>query len=172
MYRIEINDAQIMTGLNLLASGMADMTPAMQEIAEFMLETTKNRFPSGVAPDGTPWAPKSPVTLAAYARRGDRQDSRPLFGPTGVLSKDIFGVAAPDSAEIGSPMIYAAVMQFGAAQGQFGARIGKDKLGRDHFHHIPWGDIPARPFLGLSDTDREGVLEIIAEYLDALSQGR
>lgn len=54
-------------------------------------------------------------------------------------------------------MVYAAVMQGGAAQGAFGrtSRGGP----------IPWGNIPARPFLGLSDSDRAGVLEIIAEYL-------
>ena len=55
-------------------------------------------------------------------------------------------------------MIYAAVMQLGAAQGEFGARIGKDKNG-------PWGDIPARPFLGVGPTDRENILETITEYL-------
>ena len=56
-------------------------------------------------------------------------------------------------------------MQFGAAQGQFGAFIGKDKLGRDHFHAIPWGDIPARPFLGLAEEDRTNILATIAEHL-------
>jgi phage gpG-like protein len=61
------------------------------------------------------------------------------------------------SVRVGSPMIHAATMQFGAAQGAFGrtSRGGP----------IPWGNIPARPFLGLSQTDRAGVLEIIAEYL-------
>ena len=50
-------------------------------------------------------------------------------------------------------------------QGQFGARIGKDKNGRDFFMTIPWGDIPARPFLGVGPTDRENILETITEYL-------
>lgn len=164
MYRIEINDEQIAVRLGQLASGMDDMTPAMQEITEFLIVTTKDRFPAGVAPDGTPWTPKSPTTLAAYAARNDRTDPRPLFGPSGMLSSNIFGVSTPTSSEVGSPMIYAAVMQFGAGQGAFGTnRRGSP---------IPWGIIPPRPFLGLSDTDRAGILDIAAEYIDALSQGR
>lgn len=164
MYRLEINDQQITARLNQLAEGMEDMTSAMQEIVEFLVVTTKHRFPAGVAPDGTPWAPKSPTTLAAYAQRGDRQDPRPLFGPTGALSSNIFGVATPSSAEVGSALIYSAVMQFGAGKGAFGVN------GRGS--PIPWGNIPARPFLGLSEADQAGILDITAEYLDALSQGR
>lgn len=164
MYRIEINDEQIVLRLGQLAFGMEDMTPAMQEIAEFLVVTTKERFPAGIAPDGTPWAPKSQTTLDTYARRGDRQDPRPLFGPSRALSSTIFGVSTPNTAEVGSALIYSAVMQFGAGQGAFGVN------GRGG--PIPWGNIPARPFLGLSETDQVGILDITAEYLDALSQGR
>jgi len=35
---------------------------------------------------------------------------------------------------------------------------------------IPWGDIPARPFLGLSDEDRSGILDIVSEALAAARQ--
>ena len=37
---------------------------------------------------------------------------------------------------------------------------------------IPWGDIPARPFVGLSSEDKEAVLETIAEALERAAQGR
>lgn len=164
MYTIEINDEQIAAQLGRLASGMEDMAPAMQEIAEYLVVTTKDRFPSGIAPAGTPWAPKSPTTLQAYAARHDRQDPRPLFGPSGALSSTIFSVATSTSAEIGSGLIYSAVMQFGAGKGAF----GKTSRGGA----IPWGNIPARPFIGLSETDRAGILDITAEYIEALSQGR
>lgn len=172
MIRLEINDTAANAALDALAEALSDMTPAMQEIGEFLTTSTKDRFATGAAPDGTPWAPKSEATRAAYLRRGDRVDDRPLFGPSGMLSRQIFSITTPTSVEWGSPMIYAAVMQHGAGQGAFGAAIGKDSKGRDHFHHIPWGDIPARPFLGLSDTDVAGVQDIVAEYLAAASGGR
>ena len=57
-------------------------------------------------------------------------------------------------------------MQFGATAGEFGAHIGKDKLGRDHIHSIPWGNIPARPFIGLSDEDQTNIAAEIAEWLE------
>lgn len=28
-----------------------------------------------------------------------------------------------------------------------------------------WGDIPARPFLGLSPSDEQGILDIVEEFL-------
>lgn len=170
MMQIEFNDADLQRSLQRLADGLGDLTPVMQEIVEFMVTSTKDRFATGAAPDGTPWAPKSEVTKAAYRRRGYPVDDRPLFGPSGALHGGIFGQAGPDWAEWGSPMIYAAVMQLGAGQGAFGAFMGKDRLGRDHFHHIPWGDIPARPFLGVSETDKAGLQEIVTEYLVSLAQ--
>lgn len=170
MMQIDFNDADLLRPLQRLTDGLGDLTPVMQEIVEFMVTSTKARFDTGAAPDGTPWAPKSEVTKAAYRRRGESVDDRPLFGPSGMLSRQIFGQAGPDWAEWGSPRVYAAVMQMGAGQGAFGAFIGKDRLGRDHFHHIPWGAIPARPFLGVSETDKAGLQVIVAEYLESLAQ--
>jgi phage virion morphogenesis protein len=130
----------------------------MSEIAELLVDSTRQRFPKGESPDGVKWAPKSPTTLAAYgARKSNRVDVRPLFGPSGSLSSQIFSDHGDDFAEVGSPMIYAAAMQFGAAQGAFGptSRGGP----------IPWGSIPARPFLGFSEEDRTNILAAIAEHL-------
>ena len=59
--------------------------------------------------------------------------------------------------EIGSPSVYAGVHQFGAAKGSFG------KTKRDA--PIPWGDIPARPFLGLSDEDEADIRDIVLRHL-------
>ncbi|MCY1444758.1 Phage virion morphogenesis family protein [compost metagenome] len=59
--------------------------------------------------------------------------------------------------EFGSNRIYAAVHQFGALQGAFGTSARGVPL--------PWGDIPARPWLGMTDTDREAALDIVQDYL-------
>ncbi|WP_198321874.1 MULTISPECIES: hypothetical protein [Methylococcus] len=32
---------------------------------------------------------------------------------------------------------------------------------------IPWGDIPARPFIGLSDDDKNYIVETIEEHIKA-----
>ena len=58
---------------------------------------------------------------------------------------------------VGSSLEYAAVQQFGARRGEF----GRTRRGAP----IPWGDIPARPFLGVSRVDRVEILDILAGYL-------
>lgn len=163
MITVELKEDEITAVLDRLSRSLTDMTPVMQDIGELLVESTKQRFGEGVAPDGTSWAPKSETTIEAYKRRGDRVDFRPLFGPSGRLSSEIFSKAGADSVEWGSSLIYAAVMQFGAAKGEFGrnARGGS----------IPWGTIPARPFLGLSDADRTMVMETISEWLDKAAAG-
>lgn len=165
MIRLEINDTAVNRALDELSQKLDDMTPLMTGIGEFLTTSTKDRFETGRAPDGTPWAPKSPVTLAAYARRNEPVDNRPLFGPSLALQSQVHSAATRDSVEWGSSMKYAGTMQFGAAQGEFGSFFGMDKNGRSFFTQTPWGDIPARPFVGLSQGDETGILDMVGEYL-------
>lgn len=176
MITIELKDAEVAEALRALAASLADMSPVMSDIGQYMVRSTNARFVAGVSPEGTPWAAKSPVTLANYARKGDPADPRPLFGPSGRLSSEINYQPSPRSVEIGTNMIYAAVQHFGAAQGAFGARMGRTKpsekrpKSQDYFFHIPWGTIPARPFLGVSDEDRTALLDLIEEWLESAVQ--
>ena len=64
---------------------------------------------------------------------------------------------APTEVLTGSPLVYAGTQQFGAEEGSFGSASG----GRP----IPWGDIPAREFLGLSDADGDEIEVILRDYL-------
>ena len=74
------------------------------------------------------------------------------------MRSQIFFNAGDDWVEWGSNAIQSAVMQFGAGKGAFGttSRGGP----------IPWGDIPARPFLGLSDEDRTAIVQTIEDWLE------
>lgn len=151
---------ELIGALEALDHALSDMTPLYQELGELLTISTKDRFPTGEAPDGTTWAPKTQTTLDAYARRGDKASSRPLHGPSGLLSSQIYSDADPDGVEwgsVGSNLVYAAAMQFGMPKGYAGAT----RTGRP----IPWGDVPARPFLGISDSDREGIIATVAEWL-------
>ena len=82
MFTIELKEDEISAALARPSHALGDMTEVMQDIGEYLVESTKRRFESGAAPDGTPWAAKSPTTIDAYERRGDRVDFRPLFGPS------------------------------------------------------------------------------------------
>lgn len=163
MITIELNADALQEGLARLTGLMSDLSPVMQDLGELLMLSTKERFPQGVAPDGTPWAPKAAATIERYLSRGDRADSRPLFGPSGALSQQIFYEAGPDHVEIGSNRIYAAVMQFGAAKGAFGSTSRGGP--------IPWGNIPARPFLGISDEDEANLYATVEEWLARVAGG-
>lgn len=157
MITIVIKDDEISAVLDRLSRSLSDLTPVMQEIGELLVPSTKERFKAGEAPDGSKWAAKSETTIETYRRRGDRIDFRPLFGPSGRLSSEIAFAPTSHSVEISSNMIYAAVMHFGAAKGAFGTNA---KGGS-----IPWGNIPARPFLGVSEQDRTNLIETVEEWL-------
>ena len=169
MLQVEFNDAGAIAALTRISAHLSDMSPLMEEIGRLLYVTTVDRFGAGIAPDGAPWAPKKESTLEAYRSRGHRMDVRPLFGPSLRLSRQIARQADANSVTIGSTMEYAAVMQGGAAKGSLGSYSGVSKKGRAYSGGTPWGNIPARPFIGLSDNDRTNILDTVAEWLSDIA---
>lgn len=87
-------------------------------------------------------------------------DVRPLFGPNGQLHSSINYSASSEGLEWGPGIQtrdYAATMQFGASKGAF----GRTKVNGP----IPWGDIPARPYLGISAEDETNLLDELRGWL-------
>ena len=146
--KVEIDDHAIREALNRLQAHAGNIEPALVDISEYLTESTKQRFIDGKAPDGTAWEPNSDYTLSR--KKGDK----PLIGESKALSTQFSGEITANALLFGSPMEYAAVQQFGAKKHSFTG--GKS----------PWGDIPARPFLGISNEDEDVILEIIKEYID------
>jgi len=158
MIRIDFKYQVVAEALSAVSHRLDDMTPLHEDIGEYVIESTKERFRRGVDPDGVAWKPKSPVTLALYQERGDGLRPDPLIGPTKRLSSEIARFADASGVETGSSLEYSAVMQGGAKKGAFG---------RDSRNHpLPWGDIPARVWLGLSEADEAVIIDIADEYLE------
>lgn len=162
MIEIELKEAEVTFALDRLLASLTDLTPVMQEIGEFAVASAEARYDQGIAPDGTAWLAKSINTIAAYEAGDDPVDYRPLF-KTGTMRRTMAYEAGPTFMAYGSNRIQAAVMQFGAAKGAFGTASNGSSL--------PWGDIPARPFIGLSDADRTGIVDIVEEWLEASAEG-
>jgi len=156
MITVQFDDESVLASLQRLVDSLADPTPAFRDIGEYLVDSTKRRFAAGKAPDGSAWAPNRPSTLAG------KPDSRPLIGESKRLSSEIHYVADAAGVQVGSSLIYAATQQFGADKGAFGSfsvvRTRQEVP-------IPWGDIPARPFLGISEDDRAAILDIVQEHL-------
>lgn len=163
---IEFDSAPVRDALNRLldALGADGMAPAMKEIGEVLQESTKQRFVSSSAPDGTRWAPNAQGTFDSYLDRDGknfRKDGRlgakgaaramnkkPLVD-SGLLADSIVWQLVPGGVEIGTNR-FAGEWDGGAAVHQFGNRKGT---------------IPARPFLGVSAEDEVAVLDIVERHL-------
>ena len=166
MITVEWNDAEIKKALHGLQNAVGDMQPALKVIGLKLVESTKARFGTSTAPDGTPWAPNRPATIAKYTHRVGRTktkdgkllsakgearwDSKKPLVDTGTLESQISSEADSSGVLIFSTMEYAAMQQFGGSKAEF------PNL---------WGDIPARPFLGVSVADEAMILEIIENQL-------
>lgn len=163
MIRYELKNDEITGALERVAAALTDMTSLMDDIGDDMVKSTEDNFNALQAPDGTPWAPKSQATLDAYARRGIGHLTRPLHGNSLALSTTINYQAGPDSVSWGSNVIQAAVMQLGARKGEFGTASNGSS--------IPWGDIPARPYIGIGEEDQVNILAATERYLRTASEG-
>lgn len=133
------NAAAVEAAFRALDAALADLTPAFRDIGEALLNSTRERFSSQTAPDGTPWEALSP----GYAQRKKVHKDK-ILTLHGRLRGTLNYQAGPREVRIGTPFIYGATHQFGA----------------------PERHIPARPFLGLSRDDEQTLLDILADHLD------
>lgn len=172
---IEYDGAAIIGALTQLQAGLspAGLRSPLAEIGEEVKRAVERRFVTSTAPDGTRWAANAESTyLGLLSKRDLRKDGRvripstdklankkPLVR-TGRLAESFQYQLVMGGVEIGTNDIRAATHQFGAARGAY----GKTARGQP----IPWGDIPARPFLGLSAADEDTVLGILDDYLAQL----
>ncbi len=157
MIGIQFNAGASRDALREAIGQLDDMTPLYTDVGEYMVEATRKRFQQGVSPSGAAWAPKRPATLERYKRLGYGSRTQPLIGPGRALSRQILPIVSRTHVEIGSSLIYAGVMQDGAAQGAF----GRDRRNRP----IPWGRIPARAWLGISAEDEREIVAIAEEHV-------
>jgi phage virion morphogenesis protein len=153
---IEIDTRHVLAALNAVAELLDDMSPVTLDIGELLLVSTKQRFQQGVSPDGVPWQKNSATTLAR------KKGTRPLIGETKRLSNEIHYSNDASGVDLGTNLIYAAPNHFGASKGAF----GKTKRGGP----IPWGNVPARPFFGISDQDEQSILDIVQEHIIAATE--
>ena len=157
MLTLKFDQGEIPSALAQVLGVLEKPRPLLQAIGEYGIDSTMQRFRTGKAPDGSAWAPKSATTLARHPRGG----RKPLIGESRALSTTIAYQVGDKSVAWGSNQVYAGVQQFGARAGSLWS--GKDRRGRNA--KAPWGDIPARPYLGLSAKDERSIMKIVRDYL-------
>ena len=112
--RIEltVDDAEVQAALAKLTAAVKDTTPLMRDIGEHLLNSTRERFRTQTAPDGTHWAP-----LSTSTKRRKKHNRDKILTERGFLRGGLTYQADRDSVAIGSPSIYAGTHQFSAERG-------------------------------------------------------
>lgn len=169
MIEIKVDDARVKAALEHLAQAAARPRPALLAIGESLVESTKKRFETSTAPDGTRWAPNSQATYLGMvnsfgkgnfnkggkinARGATRVAGKKPLVLEGTLAEQIHYALDGNGLRVGSPEKYAAMQQFGGKKADF------PNL---------WGDIPAREFLGVSEADAQMIVGTVSEYLKSV----
>ncbi|PKG73170.1 phage virion morphogenesis protein [Shewanella sp. GutCb] len=139
----------ISKALNNLLKQSGNLTPALADIGEYLLESTQQRFIDQQAPNGSPWAELSSTTVERKITEGERTDR--ILTESGTLASSIHYQLGHNQLELGSNEEYAAMQQFGGVTSPFSM--------------MPNQDIPARPFLGIAPFERAEIIDILQHHL-------
>lgn len=149
--KVDIDDKIVLERLAKLQRLGTNLRPAFLDIGKYLERSHRQRWDREVSPDGVKWAALSPWYQAQKAKNADK-----VLVLNAHLRDTLAQQATARSLKFGSNRVYAAVHQFGAKAGAFGRKKGRA---------IPWGDIPARPFLGVSTDDEAEILALLKEHL-------
>ncbi len=141
----------------LRALSESDIAAAMAAIGEALRTSTVERFDTGKDPEGRPW--KNSIRA--------RETSGKTLVKTTQLKNSIHAETSDKGVAVGTNKIYAATHQFGARNRTIRAKSGKLLRFKINDKWIYAKEvkvnIPARPFLGVSEEDMQAVTSIIQE---------
>lgn len=174
MISIKINTDALEHTVETLQHRFSHMRPVMAGISLLMLEVVEDAFANERNPvTGTQWQPLKPTTQQQRARRGH---TGKILQVTGSLAASIQAESGDDYALVGTNKSYAVVHQFGFSGTQsvsthsrqvskvFGKRL-PHAVHQAVKAHSRQQNIPARPFLGMSQSDEQRIKDKVQEYL-------
>lgn len=133
---------EVQEHLNALYRALnGDLTRPMTRIADLLENSTRKRFHTKTAPDGSLWAGLKPATLRAKTNAKGKTRGGILVD-RGDLFRSLTSFANDKMAVVGTPQIYAVYHQTGTRH------------------------MAARPIFGLSEQDRQDIRQLLAEWLE------
>lgn len=138
---VQIGDREVRDFLNRRKERAKDLRPAYGSIGEYMLREIEARFAGEHDPEGGPWTPLSPLTIA-------KKKTDKILTEDSYLRGDIHYIATGDHVSIGTAKVYGAIHQLGGKAGR-GKKV----------------TIDARPYLGVNDDNRNEFLEIVKDHI-------
>ena len=142
---IKIDNREVLTRLQELASRGENLRPLMKNIAGIMSTATEDNFKDEGRPEK--WVDLSETTKKQRQKIGKYPGQ--ILQVSGQLASSISTAYDDNSAVIGSNLAYAAIHQLGG-------QAGKNKK----------TTIPARPYLKLTDDNFEEIFDEINKFLE------
>ena len=191
---IKVNDREVTEGLRRLAAAGRDLQPAMEAIGAALLFSTQQRFQDEAEPAGGKWGPLSGRYIKQRPDRAPPapilRDTGHLYssltflatpGEVEVGTNVVYAAIHQFGGEVTIPAHQRTatfrVAAKGAATTKDGRRVGsklrfasaKSRAKSKHERTFDVGEhtieIPARPYLGISEADKTRVLQILEHFL-------
>lgn len=148
---IEVDDRQIQVAIARLIATGQNPAPIMQDIATYGENSTRDRFRTETAPDGSQWKP-------------NQRGSKTLIDSSRLLDS-IVSDSDDDFAAWGTNVIYAAIHQSGGVIRAKNKPYLVFKVPGGGLRRVKQVTIPARPYLGINDDDEENIVDIVNRHL-------
>ena len=179
--RLSIQEGELQQFLRQLNLRLENKVEINRRIGQTVVDLTDDRFKTQTDPEGQPWQDLKPGTWERKRRTGGILK---ILQEQGTLRDTIVYEADSQGVSIGSNLPYAAIHQFGgtvrqgARSGFLGYKLGRDgrpgnrfakRKNADFEQPVQYGarefEIPARPYLGLSEAYLDEIGNVLGEYL-------
>ncbi|WP_296280563.1 phage virion morphogenesis protein [Pseudoxanthomonas sp.] len=154
---IAVDDAQVQRWFGKLIERGLSLAPLMADVGELLLESTQGRFDTGTGPDGIAWVP-----LADGSGRTPLSDTR-------RMRDDISPSSGADWVELSAHARQARWHQEGTKPYTIKPKDKKALTwpgGPGPRGKVNHPGLPARPFMGLSQADGEGIDRLAIAWLE------
>lgn len=169
--KFEWRDAEFQAMCDRLVAADSNLLPLMAEIGSELEDSTRERFQTKTAPDGVPWVPLRPSSLerkkgTLLLESGDLRDSV-QHQASGNAVEIFYGKRYGDWHQQGTDPYE--IRPRAATNPDWGSEHGGGALWWPGARHpvakVFHPGLPARPFLGVSDADREAILEATRDFV-------
>ncbi|MFB2531021.1 phage virion morphogenesis protein [Paracoccus sp. p3-h83] len=185
-FDVQFDDQEARERLRALVDRIDRPKSFFSEVGQKLAASTRERFRTELAPDGSAWTPLHPMTIKARMKRS-RAAIR-ILSERGYLAGSIRHEASDQGVKVGSVLKdYSAIHQLGGTidmparsrtlrfrsvpkaegAGRRFAKKTRKKGVTEQTVSIPAYQItiPARPFLGISANDQEDIFEAAERWL-------
>ncbi len=166
-FEVIFDDSQVIDALDRLRAAGEDASPLMARLGQYGVDSTRRRFFTETAPDGSRWKDLNP----AYAElKGPGYN---ILTRSGALMNSLNARPGRNEVSWGSPMVYAAIHQFGGkivpknkpALTFLLGNVGSSGLVPVFLVRVKSVTIPARPYLGLDADDKAEIVALAMDYM-------